>query len=249
MRAIAGLGAAVAVATSLLAAGGGHGAEMAVPDVRVTAPAQPPVPEYRKWSPYNTRLRVDEQQWPEIPCGTSRIALAGAAARCQRGAPTETAAGWQSLQGNGSNIQQCDIAHNVVTAQAGRLSIEADALVFDPYKVTAVGHPNSRCWVETWFKDMPGDFKDMNQMTRQGRDWRNYAPGKELSTVDFTLGANDCRAVEKMGPKWGAGYVYIYHASLCRTDGRPLEAIDIDYLLGAVQVSTYDPVGNLQRPP
>jgi hypothetical protein len=244
MRAILGLSAA-ALAALLISATAGYGADMTIPDVSVTAPDKAPVPEYKKWSPYATKLRVEEQLWPEIPCDKSRISLPGTS-KCQTGGPSEP---WAPGIKGSTFGQRCDLMHHLVNTTAGRLRIEADILVFDPYKLTASGPQHRMCTVESWFKDMPEDFKDMNQMTRQGRDWRNFVQSDEQSSIDFTIGTNHCRAIEKTGPRWGHGYVYIYHASLCRTDGRALEVIDTDYLFGAVRVVTYDPVGNLRGPP
>jgi hypothetical protein len=89
----------------------------------------------------------------------------------------------------------------------------------------------------------------MNQMTRRGSGWRNYVESGDLSTMEFSFGASDCRAVEKRGPTWRGGHIYVIHASFCRKDGRAVEAADVERALGSVLVRQYEPRGNLRPPP
>jgi hypothetical protein len=65
---------------------------------------------------------------------------------------------------------------------------------------------------------MPDDFKDLNQVTRRGTGWRNFAKGAPQSTMEFSDGAHNCLAVERLGPPWHGGYVWVVHASICRED-------------------------------
>jgi hypothetical protein len=54
--------------------------------------------------------------------------------------------------------------------------------------------------------------------------------GQERS-IEFSDGPHNCIAVLKPGPVWLAGYTYMMHASICRTDTAPVQAQDIAYVL------------------
>ena len=85
----------------------------------------------------------------------------------------------------------------------------------------------------------------MNQMTRRGTGWRNFLDRGDLITMEFSVGADNCLAFEKRGPRWGGGYLYLIHASICRKDRRAVDAADIDIVVGALRVERRDPTGNL----
>ena len=89
----------------------------------------------------------------------------------------------------------------------------------------------------------------MNQMTRKGSGWRNFFESEDRSTMDFSVASSDCVAIEKRGPRWQSGHVYVIHASICRKDGRAVDAADIDYVIGSLQLRQYEPRGNLRPPP
>ena len=216
-----------------------------LPDVTVTAP--PATPAWKKWSPYLGNPRVEEAKWPDIPCNNSRIA-SGPASSCKAG-PSLNPTAIGVPQGNPS-IQEsnCRIAHDLVMTNDGNLKIEADVLVFDAAYVSAIGHQHRGCFVEAGYSDLRDDFPDMNQMTRQGGNWRNFVESGDLTSMVFSIGSSDCRVVEKRGPKWRAGHAYVIHASICRTDGRQVEPADLDRVLGSLQVREYESRGNL-RPP
>jgi hypothetical protein len=66
------------------------------------------------------------------------------------------------------------MALDVVIDTSGKLSIEADILVFDPHKVVASGGSTPRfCYVRSYLGYDQEDFQDMNQVTRQGTNWHN----------------------------------------------------------------------------
>jgi hypothetical protein len=217
-----------------------------LPEVTVTAP--PVTPSWKKWNPYSSNPRVEEEKWPDIPCSASRIA-SSAAANCQTGPPL----GHEGMGLANSNIainqSNCRMAHDLVITDLGNLVIEADAVVVDPYFVSATGSQHNACYAQSRYSDLREDFPDMNQMTRRGSGWRNFVESGDLSTMEFSVGSNNCRAVEKRGPTWRGGHVYVIHASLCRKDGRAVEAADIDLALGSLQVRQYEPRGNLRPPP
>ena len=217
-----------------------------LPEVTVTAP--PVTPSWKKWNPYSSNPRVEEEKWPDIPCSASRIA-SGAAANCQTGPPL----GHEGMGLANSNIainqSNCRMAHDLVITDLGNLVIEADAVVVDPYFVSATGSQHNACYAQSRYSDLREDFPDMNQMTRRGSGWRNFVESGDLSTMEFSVGSSNCRAVEKRGPTWRGGHVYVVHASVCRKDGRVVEATDIDLVLGTLQVHQYEPRGNLRPPP
>jgi hypothetical protein len=121
-------------------------------------------------------------------------------------------------------------------------------MIFDPYYVSAIGHQHTDCYAESGYSDLREEFPDMNRTTRQGDEWRNFVAGDDLSTMEFKIGVNDCVAVEKRGPHWGGGYIYVIHASICRTDRQAVAATDVDYVLRSLQVRQYEPGGNLAPP-
>jgi len=141
------------------------------------------------------------------------------------------------------------MGHDLVITNLGNLAIEADAIVVDPYFVSAIGSQHKGCYAQSHYSDLREDFPDMNQMTKKGSGWRNFAENGDLSTMEFAIGSAQCRAIEKRGPTWLGGHIYVIHASVCRKDGRPVEAADIDYVVGSLLIRQYDPHGNLRAPP
>src|SRR5271166_473323 len=219
---------------------------LGLPEVTVTAP--PVTPSWKKWNPYSSNPRVEEDKWPEIPCTTSRIS-SGAATACKYGPPLGHE-GFGLPSGNLSiDASNCRMGHDLVFTNVGDLVIEADAIVVDPYFISAIGSQHKGCYVQSHYSDLRDDFPDMNQMTRKGSVWRNYLETGDLSTMEFSVASSDCRAIEKRGPTWLGGHVYVIHASVCRKDGRAVEAADIDLALGSLQVRQYESRGNLRAPP
>ena len=71
----------------------------------------------------------------------------------------------------------------------------------------------------------------------------------ELTTMAFSVGSADCRAIEKRGPTSLGGHVFVIHASVCRKDGHAFEPRDMDLALGSLQVQLYEARGNLRAAP
>jgi hypothetical protein len=230
---------------AIICVGSGAGAQqnLTLPDVAVTAP---PVTPSAKPNPYFGNSRVEEDKWPEIPCAASRIALA-TAATCKKGPSQQTL---EKGDAQGSRQQSnCNIAHDLVIDNVGGLAIEADVLVYDPYYVSAIGHQRQDCYVHAGDSNLREHFPDMNQVTRQGNGWRNFVESSDLSTMEFSVGPDNCLAIERRGPRWAGGYVYLIHASVCRKDRRAVEAKDVNSVLGSLQVRPHDPAGNLRSAP
>jgi hypothetical protein len=216
-----------------------------LPEVTVTAP--PITPQYKKWSPYLGNMRVEEDKWPTIPCAASRIAAA--VGTCKSGPPMSPAALGTSQGASSVQISNCSIAHDLVISDLGDIRVEADVMTFDPDYVSGIGFQHRACFVETGYSDLRGDFPDMNQMTRSGLSWRDFREDGAVSIMQFSAGTADCRAFERRGPRWSGGYVWIIHASFCRTDGRPVDAGDLGRVLAALQVRQYESRGNLRPAP
>jgi len=233
LSAITGLGIAPASAQTLV-----------LPDLVVTAPTSPPPPSAQP-NPYFGKLRVEEDKWPEIPCDASRIGAA-AGASCRKGPRTEVMAG--DVASSSRQQSNCNIAHDLVIGNFGGLTVEADILVFDPYYVSAIGHQNMDCYVHASYTDLREAFPDLNQMTRQGQGWRNFLENADMSTMEFSIGEDNCLALQRRGPVWRGGYIYLIHASICRKDRQPVNAADVTVALGSLQIRQHDPVGNLRRP-
>jgi hypothetical protein len=143
----------------------------------------------------------------------------------------------------GRNTNNCDTALDVVIDTTGKLSIEADILVFDSYRVTATGSPPRQCYVRGYMGYDQEDFHDMNQVTRRGTNWHNLQISGQERSIEFSDGS----AVLKPGPVWRGGYIYMMHASICRTDAATVQAEDITYVFGSLQTRIYDPLGNLRN--
>jgi hypothetical protein len=220
-----------------------------LPDVSVTAPAPAP-PMSKAFSPFSTHTRVEEDKWPVIPCigGISRIEF-GTGAKCQNGSPTET---FMSAAGAQDFDTQCDISHQLMIADDGRYRVEADVLIFDPYKIVAgpaTGHLDKNCTIWSGFRHLPDDFVDMNQVTRRATNWRNFVKDSDQNTMEFTDGTRNCAAVERFGPRWHGGNVWLVHAAICPDSPVQLTSADIDAVFGMMKLQVYDPVGNLASPP
>jgi hypothetical protein len=251
MRSIAAVSAPAWIAAAILMATASAlgQTQPPLPDVNVTAP--PPSPP-QKFSPFAGKVRVEEEKWPEIPCGGARIA-SSAGGKCQAGPQIETfmsAFEPGKEPGGGST---CSIAHQLISVDVGRFAVEADVLVFDPYKVTGSAPQSKWCMVWSGYKELPNDFKDMNQVARRGVEWRNFVNGGGTngtqSTIEFADGRRGCLAVERLGPPWRGGFVWVLHATICQASGPAIMPADIDAVVGALQIRTYDPVGNLRPPP
>ena len=220
MRTVSRYASAI-VTAAMLAPGIGAYAQdsnkLSVPDVTVAALAGPFEPPYMRdpgkaygRNPYFGRYRVEEDKFPQVPCTQTRIAFSPGG-KCLQGYRLTPAPfnNW-----NGSST--CDMALDVVIDTSGKLSIEADILVFDPYKVVANGGANPRfCYVNSYLGYDEEDFLDMNQVTRRGTNWHNlvvndsqnqWYGGDRLRSIQFSDGPHNCIAVRKPGPVWRGGY-------------------------------------------
>ncbi len=247
---LSGLAFAAAIVCWGFGAHAQQSVQLSVPNVTVTAPAVPVQPPYLRnpWksyerNPYAGRYRVEEDKFPEVPCNVTRIA-SSAGGKCLQG--------YRLVPGNAMVYSagglRCDMALDVVMYNVGSLAIEASTLIFDPYKTVATGLPNKWCYVRSHPSYDQEDFQDMNQVTRRGTNWRNLiSTGEEDKSIQFSDGSHNCVAVHKAGPPWRGGYVYILHASICRTDTAAMRAEDISYALNSLQIRQFDPQGNLRR--
>ncbi len=252
MRKIATWAGAAVTAAILASHGDASAADLqtTLPDVVVTAPAAPPPPA-RRFTPNVGIVRVEEDKWPEIPCAGARIA-SSIAGKCQEGPKIQN---FQTFMPGGNVPRaagECTIVHQLVSTEVGRFAVEADVLVFNPYKVTA-DRISDMCMVWSGYEDMPEDFKDMNQVARRGVGWHNFVPGNgrsgAQSTIEFSDGARGCMAVERLGPPWHGGFVWVLHATVCQPgQTAPIVPSDLDAAVGAIQIHVYDPVGNLLPP-
>jgi hypothetical protein len=214
--------------------------QLPLPDVTVTAPGPTNTPPYLtdKWgnvsrNPYHGRFRVEEDKFVQVPCTQTRIAAT---------------AGGNCLLGYKLN-PGCDMSLDVVSFENPRISVEADLLIFDPYKIVAdspTGHLAKGCYVRGNTNYDVLDFQDMNQVTRRGVNFRNLVGSGEDKSIEFEDGAHHCKALRHTGPEWHGGYIYIGHFSICRKDAAQVQADDIAYVYGALRVRTYDPEGNLR---
>jgi len=226
---------------------------LTIPEVTVTAPAPGGAPPYLRnpgsayaRNPYAGRYRVEEDKFPEVPCATTRLASV-TGGKCLQGYRLITATTDQITNPKGGS--NCDIALDVTEYSVGNLAVEADTTITDPYKVTAIGFHSAYCYVNGHPEYNQEDFADMNQVTRRGTNWHDMTGSGEDKSIAFSDGPHHCVAVKKAGPTWQGGYIYMIHASICRTDMNAVQPGDVAYALQFLQIRQYDPTGNLQRPP
>ena len=127
-------------------------------------------------NPYFGNNRVEETRFAPVPCSGFRIdpASAGASDRtCLQGDRLVPASVHVSNGRGDTSITHCDIDHDVTIYNVGDLSVEADVLVFDPYKLTATGFADRDCYVAGYTGYDQEDFQDMNRITRSGADWHD----------------------------------------------------------------------------
>lgn len=248
LRALSCLAIAAAVASLVGPAHAQQGAPTTLPDVSVTAPRNPnesrPTSQGAPGTPYFGNVRVEEANWPVIPCTSSRVAAGDAAASCRRG-PRVT----NFDHGDANLMRQqlgCDIAHDLVISKVGGLDFEADSLIFDPYYIGALGHQRQDCYVEAIPRSLHEQLVDMNHVTRQATAWGTMSENGDLTLLDFTVGNERCVAFEKRGPRWGGGFIWLVHAATCRADGQPVGVADIAAVMGALKIESHDSNGNLR---
>jgi hypothetical protein len=242
--------------------------QMTLPGVTVTAP--PFVPLYMRHTPgdllnskayqrnpYFGNNRVEEEKFTPVACSDS----------IARVAPASTGScleGYHLIPGPIYGIERpsssCRVDHDVTIYDLGDLSVEADVFVFDPYMLTAdAGFPPKDCYVAGYSGYDQEDFQDMNRITRRGTNW-HHLRGKicnwqdlsiacQAKSIEFSYGPHHCIAVRRPGPRWEGGFVWMLTASVCRTDTASLRPDDVARALAALQIRTYDPVGNIARPP
>ncbi len=242
--------------------------QMTLPEVTVTAP--PFVPLYLRpgnglkafeRNPYFGNNRVEESRFAPVPCRGFRIdpASAGASDRtCLQGDRLVPASVHVSSGRGDTSITHCEIDHDVTIYNVGDLSVEADVLVFDPYKLTGTGFSDRDCYVAGYNGYDPEDFLDMNRITRDGTDWHDFRGERckwsdlraacETKSIEFSYGPHKCVAIRRPGPRWEGGFVWMLTATICHTDLESVHPGDVDRALGAVQIRQYDPVGNIARP-
>jgi hypothetical protein len=155
---------------------------------------------------YAGRDRVAEEKFPEMPCTGTRV---------------------QGYRG-----PSCNTAVDEVVCNAGSLAIEANTSIFDPY----ANRFSIWCYVAGHPEYGEEDFQGMNRVTRRGSNWRNLISNGEDKSIEFFDGQHNCVAVQKAGPRWQRGYIYIVHASICRTDTAAVRAEDVAYALDLLHV-------------
>jgi hypothetical protein len=242
--------------------------QMTLPQVTVTAPFVPldlrpgnGVKAYER-NPYFGNNRVEENNFAPVPCSGFRIdpASAGASDRtCLQGYRLVPASVHVSNGRGDTSVTHCDIDHDVTIYNVGDLSVEADVLVFDPYKLDATGYSDRDCYVAGYTGYDQDDFEDMNRITRSGLDWHDLRgetckwsdlrAACETKSIEFSYGPHKCIAIRRPGPRWEGGFVWMLTASICHTDLESVQPGDVDRALGAVQIRQYDPLGNVARPP
>ena len=246
-RAFSSLIAAAVIAGFIVPAAAQQGSTTALPDVNVTAPRNPnevrPTSQGAQGMPYFGNTRVEESNWPVIPCTTSRVGAGDATASCRRGPEVMN---FEHGDSQGTRpISNCQIAHDLVISKIGGLDFEADSLVFDPYYISALGHQRQDCYVEAIPRSLQEQLVDMNHVTRQATGWGTMRESGDLTMLDFTVGPDRCVAFEKRGPRWGGGYIWLVHAATCRHDGQPVTVADVEAVMGALKIEQRDPTGNL----
>jgi hypothetical protein len=235
---------ALGLMTASMVSAGAEETQLSLPDISVMAPGPTDAPPYLRdqWNatgrnPYPGRDRVEEDKFTRVPCSDTRV-VAISGGTCLQGYRFDT--------GPIPAPRPCDMALDVTLFENARISVEVDMLVFDPYKVTALGGMSSRCYVRGFLGYGVADFADMNQVTRRGVNFRNLVGAGDDKAIEFDVDGHHCKAIRRTGPRWQGGYVYIGHVSICRTDAAQVQADDVAYVFNTLRVRIYDPHGNLR---
>src|SRR5580658_4727950 len=161
---LAGAIAAVAIVSFIVSAHA-QNTTMTLPNVTVTAPAPVVSPPYLREpgsafarNPYNGRNRVEEDKFREVPCTATRIAAA-TGGKCLQGYRLIPALTQMITNPKGGD--NCDLSLDVAMYTVGNLLVEADTLISDPYKLTAIGFYGAYCYVSAYPGYNLEDFRDM----------------------------------------------------------------------------------------
>jgi hypothetical protein len=218
-----------------------------LPDVTVTAPGPTNTPPYLidpsksyARNPYFGRYRVEEDKFTRVPCSETRIAAAGGT--CLQGYKLDPVDAGSHV----GKLGPCDLTLDVVAFDQPRFSAEANVLIFDPYRVNALGSVPKNCYVAGYLGYDATDFHDMNQMTRRGDNFRNLISSGDDKSIEFNVGNRNCKAIRQTGPRWHGGYVYVTYISICRNDTAQVQADDIAAVFAALRIRTYDKNDNLR---
>jgi hypothetical protein len=224
-----------------MAGAGAADTQLPLPDVTVTAPGPTNTPPYlrdQKYrNPYMGRFRVEEDKFTKVPCTDTRVAAPGAS--CLQGIKLEPG-------GTAAAFRSCEMALDVTMFESPQVTVEADILIMDPYKVTATGGPGAGCDVRGRLDYDEVEFSDMNQVTRRGTNFRNLVGAGDDKSIEFEVDGRHCKAIRHTGPRWQRGYIYIGHISICRKDAAQVQAADVAYVFNTLRVRTFDPQGNLR---
>jgi len=253
MRSLIGWVAIAVAAAILVPAIDANAADNQLPlsDVTVTAPGPANTPPYLRdqsnsygRNPYMGRFRVEEDKFKPVPCTATRVSATADGGTCLQGYKLTPSGQMSGI----NSYRACDLSPDVTMFENARMTVEADILIFDPYKVTATGSMSAHCSVVDNRNYDVLDFSDMNQVTRRGTNFRNLLGAGDDKSIEFDDGNHHCKAIRHTGPRWQAGYVYIGHISICRTDAAQVQAEDVAYVFNNLRVRTYEADGNLRGP-
>jgi hypothetical protein len=236
------------VGAVLATAGGATAAEtqLPLPDVTVTAPGPTDTPPYLRdqWNsfgrnPYMGSFRVKEDKFTRVPCTAPALPQPTTAATCLQGYKPEPGL-------HAAGFQPCDLSLDVTMFENAQVSVEADILIFDPYKVSATGSVTSHCAVIGYLNYNVDDFADMNQVTRRGINFRNLVGAGDDKSIEFTVDNHYCKGIRHTGPRWQSGYIYIGHISICRKDAAQVQAEDVAYVFNTLRYRIHESDNNLR---
>ncbi|MBV9966663.1 MAG: hypothetical protein JO008_13310 [Alphaproteobacteria bacterium] len=215
--------------------------QIGLPDVAVTA-APPATTLPRPRDSMIAKWRNEEDKFVAASCGTTRLTAAAVdSARCLIGYRLTNSLG-------GGPGRFCDMGLDVVMYTAGNLTVEADILSFDPYKITAWGFPGKFCFIAPREISVM-EFQDLNQVSRRGKNFGDVMRTGNDSLIGFVDANRPCIAMERLGPRWRGGHSWVMHATICRTDAQAVSTQDIAATTDRLLIRVYDPVGNLRGPP
>ena len=224
----------------LIPASGANAADvqLPLPDVTVTAPGPANTPPYLRdqsnsygRNPYMGRFRVEEDKFKPVPCTATRVSATADGGTCLQGYKLTPSGQMSGI----NSYRACDLSPDVTMFENARVTVEADLLIFDPYRVKGDGPVSSRCSVRGYLNYDADDFQDMNQVTRRGTNFRNLVGAGDDKSIEFDDGSRHCKAIRHTGPRWQTGY-----------DAAQVQAEDVAYVFNNLRVRTYDPEGNLR---
>jgi hypothetical protein len=169
-------------------------------------------------------------QWPEVDCGTAKLATTASQPRCQRGPAFETTGTSLDLDeahdngGHGCVFEGWNVSTHSPTNFGFAQLINVRDLVFG-------------CGVRYRNGGIAAALKGGPTFPTNGTGWSDVSQMGDIYTARFTsAGGENCRAFAKFGPPWASGSVWAAHGWLCGIQGNSVQDRDLQSFVDALVI-------------